>query len=76
MIKFLLALWRLISVWKRVKRVDDPPHEQIAGGADSAPPPKRRLIVKSKPTKPKREPWLRQPGETVLDWWARMDKKD
>jgi hypothetical protein len=23
------------------------------------------------PDKPKKDPWLRQPGETVADWWER-----
>jgi uncharacterized protein YjiS (DUF1127 family) len=73
-IKFLLALWRLISLWKRVKRIDDE-HEQVVG-ADAVPPLKKRIIVKSKPTPKPKDPLLRQPGETVAEWWERMENRD
>ena len=72
MIKFFLALLNLLRLLKR-----HPPaevHEQVSG-KDAAPPLKKRLIVKSKPTPKPKDPMLRQPGETVAEWWERTENK-
>lgn len=74
MIKFILALLNLLRLLKA-----HPPaevHEQVSG-LDAEPPPlKRRVLVKSKATPKPKDPWLRQPGETVADWWERQEKKN
>lgn len=68
MIRFILALLNLLRLWKRVGPADE--HEQIVPGPDAAPP----VRTKRKGKELNDTPWLRQPGETAVDWLERTSK--
>lgn len=73
-LRFLMALWRLIRAVKAATPSDL--HEHVAG-TDAAPSAPNLHPVRMKPkskASDEGKDWLRRPGETAQDWWERTTK--